>query len=126
MIERYTASTGLLDLGFGAGGRFTFNFPIGQRPPSQGGGHYAGFVPIDVAYQPTTGKIIVAGHTAGAGTTSQDWAAARLTADGKLDSTFGTGGLVALDSGGIDTGGRIGLVLPSGSTDFEIEFQRIL
>ena len=47
------------------------------------------------------GHILVAGHTLGAGL-NLDFALARYTADGDLDTSFGTGGIVKTDFGGDD------------------------
>jgi uncharacterized delta-60 repeat protein len=47
------------------------------------------------------GHILVAGHTLGLGL-NLDFALARYTADGDLDTTFGTGGIVKTDFGGED------------------------
>jgi len=53
-----------------------------------------------VAVQPD-GKILIAG-SARTGSADQDFALARLNADGTLDSTFGKQGRVTLDLGGTD------------------------
>ena len=47
------------------------------------------------------GHILVAGHTLGAGL-DLDFALARYTAEGELDTAFGTGGIVKTDFGGDD------------------------
>lgn len=81
----------------------------------------------DVAVDPANGSIYVTGTTAdgsvtlspgvpagpkGAGATAADFALARFTAAGMLDTTFGTGGKVTRDfSGGLD--GASGVVVQS-------------
>jgi uncharacterized delta-60 repeat protein len=72
------AAEGDLDPTFGTGGIVTTDF---------GNTSDAG---EEVAVQPD-GKIVVAG------TRGQDFAVARYNADGSLDTTFGTGGLVSTD-----------------------------
>jgi uncharacterized delta-60 repeat protein len=64
------------------------------------------------------GRILVAGHSLGAGLNT-DFALMRYRADGALDESFGTAGIVTTDIGGdddfgeglaVDTGGRIVVV----------------
>ena len=78
-VARFTAD-GVLDPTFGTGGSVTTDF---------GGSDVANAVALQ-----TDGKIVVAG------TSSGNFAVARYTADGVLDATFGTGGLVTTDFGG--------------------------
>lgn len=48
------------------------------------------------------GRVVVAGNTRGAGT-GQDFAVVRYNADGSLDDSFGAGGIVRTDLGGLAT-----------------------
>ena len=75
-IVRYNAN-GLLDASFGSGGKVITNF---------GGSDAA----LAAALQPD-GKVIAAGNG------NLDFALARYNADGSLDSTFGSDGLVTTD-----------------------------
>jgi uncharacterized delta-60 repeat protein/uncharacterized repeat protein (TIGR01451 family) len=79
-LARYTI-TGTLDTTFGTGGLVTTSFTTGDDH-----GHA-------VILQPD-GRIVVAGYAPGAG---PDFALARYTITGTLDTTFGTGGLVTTD-----------------------------
>ncbi len=79
---------GTLDPTFGSGGTATFTF----------GG--TGEVATAVLVTPD-GKIVLAGSTTSPDTQS-DFAAARLNADGTLDTTFGTDGTATVDFGGND------------------------
>jgi len=109
-------ATGDLDATFGAGGVA-----------------YADFGGIDQGYAITLmdGHVVVAGHTEING--QQDFALARFTDAGVLDSDFGAGGLITLDMGADDTvlgmavdsqGGVIAvgtsLVIQSGAADFAL------
>ncbi|MDO9372199.1 MAG: Calx-beta domain-containing protein [Gammaproteobacteria bacterium] len=86
-LARYLPN-GSLDTTFGSSGKVTTNFFSGRD------GVYA------IALQPD-GKIVVAG-TAGIGTIG-DFALARYTTNGSLDTLFGTAGKVTTDfSGGLD------------------------
>ena len=67
-----------LDISFGSGGEVTTSFS----------GYAGGYT---LAVQPD-GKTLLAGY--GAGTGGAGWYLARYNANGSLDSTFGTGGLV--------------------------------
>jgi uncharacterized delta-60 repeat protein len=82
-LVRYTAD-GDLDTSFGDDGIVTTNFGSGSTDRGQA-----------VVLQPD-GKIVVAGSSNG------DFALARYNADGTLDATFGSGGLVTTDFGGED------------------------
>ena len=87
-VARYN-SDGSLDATFGTGGRVTTDFA--------GRSDNAGAVTV----QPD-GKILVAGG-ANLAATSTDFALVRYNANGSLDSTFGSGGLVTTDfNGGLD------------------------
>jgi uncharacterized delta-60 repeat protein len=104
-VARYNAD-GSLDTAFGAGGRVSFNLPLGSWPdfPDQ---QYDGFVPIDVAWQAATGKIVVGGQTPGF-SLQTDFAAVRLNTDGTIDMTYANGtGMASRDTGDIEVGGRV-------------------
>jgi uncharacterized delta-60 repeat protein len=76
VVARYLSS-GRLDKSFGAGGIFESAFPVKDAP----------FLANAVAQDPRTGKLIVAG-----GYGQGSLLLMRLTAAGRLDRTFGTGG----------------------------------
>jgi uncharacterized delta-60 repeat protein len=87
-LARYDGA-GALDASFGSGGMLTTSFP-GATP---------GSVAASIVLQPD-GKL-VAGGLAGRGISlGADFALARYDADGTLDATFGTGGLVTTDFDG--------------------------
>ena len=86
-LARYDAS-GALDLSFGDGGRTTTDF---------GGQTYLAF---DMTLQ-EDGRIVVAGRTEDTSFMS-DFALARYSASGALDTAFGTGGLVTTNFAGRD------------------------
>jgi uncharacterized delta-60 repeat protein len=83
-LARYLPS-GALDTAFGSGGHLTVDL-------SDGGDERA----TALAVMPD-GRIVV-GATATAGT-DVDWIVARFRPDGRLDTSFGTGGVVRLDLG---------------------------
>ncbi len=87
-LARYN-SDGSLDSTFGTGGLVTTDF---------GGTDIA-----EAAILQPDGKIIAVGRA------SNDFALARYTSDGSLDSTFGTGGLVTTDLGGTDIAEAVAL-----------------
>jgi uncharacterized delta-60 repeat protein len=115
-VYRFTPD-GVLDTTFGNGGRVTFNYPIGRvvnRTDPEYPDRYDDFVPKDVAWQSTSGRILVGGNTNSHWGVFSDFAVARLTPDGQLDRTFADGeGLVAADSDDIDIARRMA-VAPSG------------
>ncbi len=85
-LARYTI-TGTLDSSFGAGGKVTTDI----------------FGSYDTAYAlaiQSDGKIVVAGHGQHAVGDPSDFALARYTITGTLDTTFGTGGKVTTDFNG--------------------------
>jgi uncharacterized delta-60 repeat protein len=84
-LARYNAN-GSLDTSFGTGGLVTTNFS----------GEDEAFA---VILQPD-GKIIAAGRSNALG--ANDFALARYNANGSLDTSFGTGGLVITNLGGTD------------------------
>jgi uncharacterized delta-60 repeat protein len=114
-VARYNAD-GSLDTTFGNAGTVTFNYPIGSAPwkVDEGGGPYDAFVPLDVAWQADSGKIVVGGQTGGFGTIT-DFAVARILPNGQLDTSFANGlGLASYDTHDWDIGGRID-VAPDGA-----------
>jgi uncharacterized delta-60 repeat protein len=80
-LARYTAD-GALDYTFGADGQVTTDL---------GGDDHSNAIALQ------GDKIIVAGYTKNENYLSGDFALARYTADGKLDSTFGVNGKVTTD-----------------------------
>ncbi|MFO0969304.1 MAG: LamG-like jellyroll fold domain-containing protein [Gemmataceae bacterium] len=86
VITRYTAA-GVLDTTFGSGGSVITDF-AGLQDEGQG-------MVIDSA-----GRLYVAGHTYNG--SNWDFALARYTTSGVLDSTFGSGGKVTTDFAGRD------------------------
>jgi uncharacterized delta-60 repeat protein len=114
-VARYNPD-GSLDTTFGTGGRVTFNYPIGSAPwkVDEGGGPYDGFVPLDVAWQASSGKIVVGGQTPGFGTIT-DYGVVRLNGDGSLDRTYANGlGMASADTQDWDIVGRMD-VAPDGA-----------
>ncbi|HET9532123.1 MAG TPA: hypothetical protein VFQ92_17315 [Blastocatellia bacterium] len=92
-LARYDAN-GSLDLSFGSGGKVVTDFDIVDQANS-------------LALQ-SNGKILVAGfvhHTIDG--LNSDFAVARYNADGQLDHTFGSNGLIKTDLGGTDRSNAI-------------------
>src|SRR5207248_10643108 len=85
VVARYNTD-GSLDTTFGTGGIKTIDFALGN-----GDDDFAS----DVAVQ-ADGKIVVVG-TASTAANGDDFAIARLNADGSLDTSFGTGGKANVD-----------------------------
>jgi uncharacterized delta-60 repeat protein len=83
-------SDGTLDEGFGEGGYVTTDFGESDDQAAS------------VAVQ-SDGRIVVAGATDPTFTQSYDFALARYTTTGALDTNFGTGGLVITNFGAADT-----------------------
>ena len=81
---------GAPDTGFGTGGKVITDF---------GGGSESAW---DLALQPD-GRIVLAGYSNTGG--DDDFALARYNSDGTLDTSFGTGGKVVTDFGGMDDRG---------------------
>ena len=116
---RYNAD-GSLDPTFGNGGTLIVPLP-------------GPFEIQDAALQPD-GKLVIAGTMPSSPFLSRDFALVRLLPNGTLDGSFGSGGLVTSDFGGIETGnsvivlgdGRLvlagsrGTALPNTVTDFAI------
>ncbi len=95
---------GTLDSSFGEGGRVIE--PLGLE--------YSGAA--DVALQPD-GKIVISGHAdppSAPPTGGWDSMLARFNADGTLDTSFGTDGLVSFDAGSFDDEGSTLLIQPDG------------
>ncbi len=119
-VARLNAN-GTLDSSFGAGGKTTADF----------GGNETAWA---VALQPD-GKIVVAGYTS-KGTTGNDFAVARVNANGLYDSSFGAGGKTAADFGGdenahavaLQPDGKIVLAgdTPKGTTGRDFAVARLL
>ena len=99
-VHPVSAASGDLDLSFGVGGKVTT--AIGTKDD----------IGYSVALQPD-GKIIVAGYTINASNIA-DFALARYTAGGALDTGFGTGGKVTTDFIGKDDFGYSMAVQPDG------------
>jgi len=102
LLSRFNPD-GSLDSGFGTGGMlattFTYNFLyIGPSPVPPDLGH-DNAIASGIAIQ-ADGKIVAVGATRQAGfvfTRPNSLALARYNADGSLDNTFGTGGLVTTE-----------------------------
>ncbi len=94
---RMCATDGLIDSSFGVGGRVTATF--------ESAGNLA------VIQQPD-GKIVTVGGVIALGDT--DFALVRYNADGSLDSSFGTGGLVTTSFGGTDDRAMAVVLQPDG------------
>jgi uncharacterized delta-60 repeat protein len=90
-VLRYQ-SNGALDTSFGVGGRATTAFTNFINSAN------------DAVLQPD-GKIVVAGETESADGTLSEFAIARFTASGTLDSSFGVGGEVTTNFVGVQPGG---------------------
>ncbi|HUR55544.1 MAG TPA: FG-GAP-like repeat-containing protein [Gemmataceae bacterium] len=122
MVVTRLTSAGQLDSGFGQGGTSTGSFPVGQFSNASAGGF---------ALQPdgrivVGGKAVVSGQLVPNGTT-QSWStntapvAVRLTADGQLDGSFGSGGRVVVSvPGAVGSSTRFDAVgvLPDGRLVF--------
>ena len=107
-LARYTAD-GSLDTSFGSAGFTLTHIGVGASAVQA------------LTLQPD-GKIVMVGTAFSNGPTDDDFAVARYSADGLLDPTFGTGGLVTTDFGSgepgasasLDRAGAVGLE-PDGS-----------
>jgi uncharacterized delta-60 repeat protein len=94
--SRALLSAGALDPGFGTGGKVITDFGASETADL-------------VAIQPD-GKIVVAGNIFDPSTGSQDFLVARYNADGSLDTSFGAGGKVTTDFGGLDLASGVALL----------------
>jgi uncharacterized delta-60 repeat protein len=102
------AAPGDLDTSFGAGGKTRVDF---------GGNDYG----LALALQPD-GRIVVAGDNADAIGIPNDFAVARILAQGVLDPSFAAGGKFLGDFGGVDYGDAVALqpdgrIVVAGSSD---------
>ena len=97
-VARYN-SNGAIDASFGMGGKVTTDF----------GGRFQGAT--SVALQPD-GKIVAAGG--GVINQFNDFALARYNSDGTLDTSFGSGGKVLTNIGGVSAQARSLAVQPDG------------
>jgi uncharacterized delta-60 repeat protein len=70
-----------------------------------------------LAFQPD-GKMVTAGYGRDSAPSANDWVSLRLTADGQLDTTWGTAGKFILDPTGTNVGDncRNAIALPNGRT----------
>jgi len=107
-VARYNKD-GNLDMSFGVGGKVINDF----------GGNDEG---LAVVLQ-KDGKIVVAGES------DDDFAIARYNTDGSLDLTFGTGGKVTTDFGGVDEGRAVALqkdgkIVVAGASDGDFAVAR--
>lgn len=103
-LARLTTA-GVLDTGFGTGGKTTFNVSVN---PTSGG-----LERIEGLAVQTDGKIVVAGTAPGDFNRPQ-WHAARVDASGALDAGFGTGGITRLGLDIATFGKAAGVVLSGG------------
>ncbi|TKK65384.1 T9SS type A sorting domain-containing protein [Ilyomonas limi] len=87
-LARYTAD-GMADSSFRENGRVTANF-------KENASEYANAIMLQ------GDKIVVAGNTDNASANDNDFALARYTADGILDSVFGENGMVTTDFNSLD------------------------
>lgn len=104
IVRRYNAD-GSVDTTFGANGATTITFTN-----ANGSGNLSN--PYDLAIQ-ADGKIVVGGTIRLTTAASQDFALARLNADGSLDTLFGFNGRLTTDVQGEDIGHAI-LIQPDG------------
>ena len=98
-VYRYT-SAGALDTSFNGTGKKAIPFATGWDDDI-----------VDMAIQPSDGKIVVGGRTCNINATNCDFALARLNPNGSLDTSFNGTGKKTTDLGGIDMG--FGLALQS-------------
>jgi uncharacterized delta-60 repeat protein len=97
-------AAGILDSNFGNGGKVNFGFAASSDNFARA-----------AALQPD-GKIVLAGTTGPSGQSDgfRNFAVARLNADGTLDITFGSGGLVATDFNNDEDGASAIAIQPDG------------
>jgi uncharacterized delta-60 repeat protein/uncharacterized repeat protein (TIGR01451 family) len=114
------AAPGDIDSAFGVAGKATTNLGV-SGGTSWGDRAQGAVVQLD-------GKIVVAGSTDKA-SSSSDIATVRYTANGALDTTFGSGGIARADFGGADYGAAIvrqadGKLVVAGGTESSIALVR--
>ena len=113
-------STGKLDASFGTGGTTKVDLSTGLiLPPAAGSTSTTNSVVGDTMYGLTVlpdDKLLAVGTAPakGEGRTDADFAIMRFTADGVLDPTFGTGGVLTVDVAGGHESPRQALVQPDG------------
>lgn len=106
-VARYN-SDGSVDTSFGTRGGVRTDLS-GDFPEGTSGGEEARSIAIYKApASPHYGKIVVAGWSARHGT-GTDFALARYNPNGRLDTTFGSGGKVTTDFGGDDFGSAVAI-----------------
>lgn len=88
--------SGVLDTGFGTGGKTTINFS-GAMDQANG-----------IALQ-TDGKIVLAGTAWANGSSDSDFGVVRLNADGTLDGGFGSGGKTTISFAAHDEGAAVAI-----------------
>jgi uncharacterized delta-60 repeat protein len=93
---------GSVDASFGVDGAVTVSFPG------------TSFAILSIASLDAAGRILLAGFTVPDGASRRFFAAARLLPNGTLDTTFGTGGFVAIDVARLDGTLILALVQPDG------------
>jgi uncharacterized delta-60 repeat protein len=97
VFARFEAS-GALDTSFGTDGITLVGFGTGAQSQS------------NWLVQQPDGKLVAAGLRVAPATLAADFAAARVTADGLLDSSFDDDGMLVIDlEGGDDIGGSVAL-----------------
>jgi uncharacterized delta-60 repeat protein len=84
---------GSLDATFGSGGKVTTTFGVLDS-------YATGAVVVH-------GKLLVDGYTYNGSSGAADFAVARYNSDGSLDATFGAGGKVTTDFGGVEFGSSV-------------------
>ncbi|MGA9333041.1 MAG: delta-60 repeat domain-containing protein [Rudaea sp.] len=97
------AADGDLDAAFGTAGKV-------QLGPNTG---FSGPVANDVAIQPD-GKIVVVGYETGTSGGFESWRIARLNADGSVDTSFGSNGMLDWNGGSAGTRAHAVAVRPDG------------
>jgi len=109
-VARFDGTTGALDPTFGGGGVVTLDWSTGTVVGSAflADAHWG--LSVDAA-----DRIFVSGSRVNAAGTNTELVTARLTADGVLDATFGTGGLGAAGLAGQNISARTNSVLADGS-----------
>ena len=118
-ISRFDAS-GTLDTTFGTGGTTKVDLGTGVIvPPAAGATTTTNSVVGDTMWGLTRlsdDRLVAVGAKAagGAGRTDLDWALMMFTADGQLDPSFATGGILTIDVAGGNESPRQAVVQPDG------------